>query len=129
MTARILIVEDEPFVALEIEHILRSAGFEIASSVPSVEKALAALNTCDCDLAVLDANLRGESAEPVGLALRKRGKPFLFVSGYGRSYLPVCFNDSPLLSKPFNAAELIQSVKHVLQSSPSGHRSAADVRS
>jgi DNA-binding response OmpR family regulator len=116
MTVRILIVEDEPFVALEIEHILCSAGFEIASSVPSIEKALAALNTRDCDLAVLDANLRGESVEPVGLVLRNRGKPFLFVSGYGRAYLPACFNDSPLLSKPFHAVELIRSVKHVLQS-------------
>ncbi|MGA7324140.1 MAG: response regulator [Rhodomicrobium sp.] len=115
---RILIVEDEPVVALEIEHILRSAGFEIASNVPSIEKALAALNASDCDFAVLDANLRGKSVEPVAVALERRGKPFLFVSGYGRACLPACFNDAPLLSKPFNAAELILSVNRVLQPEP-----------
>ena len=119
MTARILIVEDEPVVAFEIEQILRSAGFEVAASVPSIKKALAALDTCDCDFALLDANLRGESVAPVAAALQSRGKPFLFVSGYGRAYLPSCFDDAPLLAKPFNAAELIRSIKHMLLSEPS----------
>ena len=87
MTTRILIVEDEPVVAFEIEQILRSAGFEVAASVPSIKKALAALDTCDCDFALLDANLPGESVAPVAAALQSRGKPFLFVSA---TDAPIC---------------------------------------
>jgi DNA-binding response OmpR family regulator len=116
MTKRALIVEDDPAIALEIEHTLRSAGFEIAKCVPSIPKALAALKSCECDFAVLDANLRGQSVEPAAVALKDLGKPFLFVSGYGRVHLPACFLDAPLLSKPFNAAELIRSINAILQS-------------
>ena len=115
MTIRALIVEDDPVIALEIEHILRSAGFEIANCVPSIPKALTVLTSCECDFAVLDANLRGKSVEPVAIALKNLGKPFLFVSGYGRIHLPARFLDAPLLSKPFNAAELIRSVTAILQ--------------
>jgi DNA-binding response OmpR family regulator len=115
MTIRALIVEDDPVIALEIEHILRSAGFEIAKCVPSIRKALAMLKSCECDFAVLDANLRGESVEPAAVALENLGKPFLFISGYGRVHLPDRFLDAPLLSKPFNAAELVRSVNSILQ--------------
>jgi DNA-binding response OmpR family regulator len=114
MTIRALIVEDDPVIALEIENILRNAGFEIANCVPSIPKALAVLKSCDCDFAVLDANLRGESVEPAAVALKNLGTPFLFVSGYGRVHLPARFSDVPLLAKPFNAAELISSVNAIL---------------
>jgi DNA-binding response OmpR family regulator len=115
MIIRALIVEDDPVIALEIEHVLRSAGFEIANCVPSIPKALAVLESCECDFAVLDANLRGESVERAAVALEKLGKPFLFVSGYGRVHLPARFLDVPLLSKPFIAAELIRSVRAILR--------------
>jgi DNA-binding response OmpR family regulator len=123
MTVRALIVEDDPVIALEIEHALRSAGFEIANCVPSIPKALAALKSCECDFAVLDANLRGESVEPAAVALKNLGKPFLFVSGYGRAHLPARFLDIPLLAKPFNAAELIRSVNAILKPDRATHAS------
>jgi DNA-binding response OmpR family regulator len=108
-------VEDDPVIALEIEHILCRAGFEIANCVSSIPKALAVLKSCGCDFAVLDANLRGESVEPAAVALKNLGRPFLFVSGYGRVHLPARFLDAPLLSKPLNAEELIRSVNAILQ--------------
>jgi DNA-binding response OmpR family regulator len=115
MTKRALIVEDDPVIALEIEYSLRSAGFEIASCVSPVPKALTVFKSCECDFALLNANLRGESVEPAAIAPKYLGKPFLFVSGYGRVHLQARFRDNPLLSKPFNAAELICSVNAVLQ--------------
>ena len=115
MTMKALIVEDEPLVALELEQVLRSACFGISGCVGSIERALAVLDKCGCDFAVLDANLRGKSVEPVAAALKDRGKPVLFVSGYGRSCLPASFFDAPLVSKPFKAAELIRAVKEILQ--------------
>ena len=114
MEAKVLIVEDEPIVALEIENILLEAGFEIVGCVGSLNKALAALKDTDCDIAVLDANLRGDSAAPMAMALRERGRPFLFVSGFERAYLPAAFLDEPLLSKPFEPGELIAAVTRLL---------------
>jgi len=113
MTKRVLIVEDEPLVAIDMEAVLRRAGFEIAACVGSLDKALDALNNGDCDIGVLDANLHGKSVAPVALALRQSGKPFLFVSGYGRVHLPTQFIDAPLLPKPFEPSELIRAVKRI----------------
>ena len=114
MAAKVLIVEDEPVIALEIESILSGAGFAIAGCVGSVDKALAVLDREDCDAALLDANLRGESIEAVALALTQRKTPFCFVSGYGRVYLPAPFQDAPLLSKPFAPDALVQAVSRLL---------------
>jgi DNA-binding response OmpR family regulator len=114
MTRKVLVVEDEPIIALEIEGSLRDAGFDIAGCAGSVDNALAMLMDGDCDVAVLDANLRGRTVEPVALALRQRGRPFLFVSGYGRVYLPEAFPDAPHLSKPFEPGELITAVRQLL---------------
>jgi DNA-binding response OmpR family regulator len=114
MEAKVLIVEDEPIVAFEIEKVLREAGFEIVGCMGSLNKALAKLKNADCDIAVLDADLRGDSAAPLAIALRERGTPFLFVSGYERAYLPKAFLDIPLLSKPFEPNELITTVKQLL---------------
>jgi DNA-binding response OmpR family regulator len=113
MTTRVLIVEDEPLVALDMEAVLRMGGFEIAACVGSLNKALDVLNNGDCDVGVLDANLRGESVEPVAASLRQCGRPFLFVSGYGRAHLPSRFLDAPLLAKPFEPSELIRAVKQI----------------
>jgi DNA-binding response OmpR family regulator len=114
MEAKVLVVEDEPIVAFQIEDILREAGFEIVGCVGSLEKALAALKIGDCDIAVLDANLRGDSVAPVAMALQQRGTPFLFVSGYERVYLPESLPDAPLLSKPFEPGELVDAVRQLL---------------
>jgi DNA-binding response OmpR family regulator len=114
MEAKVLIVEDEPIVAFEIEDILREAGFEIVGSVGSLDRALAMLTSSDCDVAVLDANLRGKSVAPVAMALQQRGRPFLFVSGYELIDLPDAFPDAPRLGKPFEAGELIAAVRQLL---------------
>jgi DNA-binding response OmpR family regulator len=117
MTTRVLIVEDEPLVALEMEAVLRRGGFEIAACVGSLKKALDVLNN-DCDIGVLDANLRGETVEPVAVALRQCGKPFLFVSGYGRVHLPWKFLDARVIPKPFDPAELIRAVMQICKLEP-----------
>jgi DNA-binding response OmpR family regulator len=114
MEAKVLIVEDEPIVAFEIENILQEAGFEIVGCVGSLNKALATLKDTDCDIAVLDANLRGDSAAPMAMALRERGRPFLFVSGFERANLPAAFLDEPLLAKPFEPGELVAAVTRLL---------------
>jgi CheY-like chemotaxis protein len=65
------------------------------------------MNEVNCDVAVLDVNLRGETVAPVAELLRQRGRPFVLLSGYDRSDLKTSFSDVPVLPKPFDAGELI----------------------
>ena len=80
---RVLIVEDEFLLVMLLEDLLPTLGYTVAGSAGSVEHALAKLDTAEVDLAVVDVNLAGEPSFPVADALRARGVPFLFTTGYG----------------------------------------------
>ncbi|MDG3577935.1 response regulator [Rhizobium sp. YJ-22] len=112
---RILIVEDEPLVALDIETALQGRGYEIAAVATSVKEAFEALTDSAIDLVLLDGNLRGHPVDDVADALRYRDIPFLFVSGYGRESLPVDFVDIPILQKPFDHEQLVRCVHSLMQ--------------
>ena len=64
--ARILIVEDEPVIALNLEELLVDAGFKIAAIAGKLEKALALIESGACDAAIVDANLAGVSGAMAG---------------------------------------------------------------
>jgi DNA-binding response OmpR family regulator len=115
VTARVLIVEDEPVLALAIRRFLLLHGLEIAGCTGSVKGALTLIDEVDCDIAALDVNLRGESVVSVAEALRQRGRPFVFMSGYNRSGLPAVFSDVPRLSKPFDPNELVAVLRQILE--------------
>jgi DNA-binding response OmpR family regulator len=115
--ARVLIVEDEPVLASGIRRLLLLDGFEIAGCVGSVKMALAIVNEVDCDIALLDVNLRGESGVAVAEALRRRGCPFVLMSGYDHSDLPAAFGDVPFLPKPFDANQLVAMVRQMIERS------------
>jgi DNA-binding response OmpR family regulator len=108
---RVLIVEDEALIALDLEGVLSEAGYESIGVAGTVQKALDLLQESMPDFAVLDANLHGESAAPVAEALIGRGIPFLGLSGYGRDQMPAPFAGSPLLSKPFARKDLISKIE------------------
>ena len=75
-----------------------------------IEEALEATKNTDFDVAILDANLKGEPTSPVADALVARGTPFVFATGYGE--LPKPYRDRPTLRKPFQ----IDGLKGMLQS-------------
>ena len=112
----ILVVEDEPLVALDIQTELQDAGAKEVTLARSVEAALAALDTDRFDLALLDGNLKGEPVDPVAVLLRKEGIPFCFVSGYGREHLPADFTDTPLIQKPFRPDVLRRTLADLMRS-------------
>lgn len=100
---KVLIVEDEGFVALLIEDMLQDLGCEIVASVAGLKEACGIAETALIDLAVLDINLGGERSYPVARILNERGVPFMFSTGYGAAGLPDEFSGRPVLAKPFSA--------------------------
>ena len=65
MSTRVLVVEDEFLVALDIAQQITEAGFEVVGPANSVAKAIALIDELGCDVAVLDVNLGHETAEPI----------------------------------------------------------------
>lgn len=109
----ILIVEDEMFLALILEDVLEEAGFCVlkAARLPA---ALAFAESAEIDAAILDINLSGTEVFPAAEALRRRGIPFLFTSGYGEKGLPPDYKDSPMMQKPYGVVRLQQALATLL---------------
>jgi DNA-binding response OmpR family regulator len=116
MSANILVVEDEFLVAMQIETILREAGWGVTGPAGTLASAVTLARSAACDGAVLDVNLRGERVDEVAVILSERGIPFLFVSGYGREHLPRAFRDSAeFLAKPWSDQTLVRAVRDLLR--------------
>lgn len=109
----ILIVEDEMFLALILEDLLEEAGFCVlkAARLPA---ALAFAESAGIDAAILDINLAGTQVFPAADALRRRGIPFLFTSGYGEEGLPPDYQHWPMMQKPYGVASLQQALAALL---------------
>lgn len=105
---RLLIVEDAVLLALELEAGLQEAGAEVLGCAAELGEAMGML-TLPIDAAVLDANLNGESVRPLAEALRARGTPFVFATGYGERGAPEGF-DAPVVRKPYNVQQIVRAL-------------------
>ena len=112
---RVLVVEDELLVAMEMERLLSELGCKIVGPVPSVERALALVDQDPPDLAVLDIQLGAERATPVAEELEARSIPFVLLTGYGRlePKEPV-LRRAPRLGKPVEAREVARLLARVV---------------
>lgn len=114
MPNRILVVEDEPLLALDLESELSAAGFDVVGPAGSVARALSLIDELGCDTALLDVNLGLETSEAVALELRARGTPFVVMSGYAQDELPAALAGAPFLSKPVKPADLLIAIREIL---------------
>lgn len=115
----ILLVEDEPLVALAVEDLLVTLGIRVVGPAPTVAKALGLVEQGGFDGALLDVSLRGERVDAVADALATRGIPYVFTTGHGVEALPEGHRERPLLVKPFRNTDLNKAVaQHLLP----GHR-------
>ena len=103
---RILIVEDEPFIALTLEDMLDELGFALVCTVSHIAEALEVIGREAVDCALLDVNLGSEKIDPVADLLATRGCPFIFTTGYGASGIPAGHVGRPVLQKPFRMDDL-----------------------
>ena len=89
-TRSILIVEDEPLIAMMLEDFLDSLGHKISGTCDTVDCALAEVEKGGFDLAILDVNLKGENVWPVATRLREK-KVIASTSPYRVTYPRLSF--------------------------------------
>jgi CheY-like chemotaxis protein len=98
---RVLVVEDQFVIALDMEQMLRTLGADTVDLATSISDALAILERTPPDLAILDVKLGTEITVSIAEALQARAIPLIFVTGYGDlDALPAHLRRAPLLRKP-----------------------------
>ena len=110
---RILVVEDEPVLAMHLADALAADGCDIVGPVGRLSQAVALLDDKNLDCAVLDVNISGGSTASVAGALLERGVPLLLTTGYGGFSLPLPLADLPRLTKPYSVDELVYLVRRL----------------
>jgi CheY-like chemotaxis protein len=121
----ILVVEDEAITALAVAQMLEQAGFTVIGPAARVGEAIDLLRATVPDVAMLDLNLFGSSAYPIAEALRSRGIPFLFCTGYwDLDPAAGIMDDVQVLSKPVSAGKLISALNKLIADSPSANARA-----
>jgi two-component SAPR family response regulator len=113
---RVLVVEDDILIAMDIEQLLVDAGCDVVGPVARVSEALELLNLNNVDAALLDINLGTELVFPVADALDESGIPFVLVSGHTKTPVPNRHCGRPLVTKPYSPRHLLTALAAVLDS-------------
>ena len=104
---KVLVVEDEPLLAMLLEESLVELGPEVAGSAATVDQAMAALDSAEVDFALLDYTLADETnAGPVAARLRGQAIPFVYLTGHRSLPLGDEIPTAPMLAKPFTLDQL-----------------------
>jgi CheY-like chemotaxis protein len=112
--ARILVVEDEALIAMDLQALLEGAGYQVLGPVNSPQAALALLERLEPDLALLDVNLAGTDVFGVADTLAKRKSPIIFLTGHTQLRLPEAHRHRPLVVKPYLPHLLLQAIQRAL---------------
>jgi two-component system, response regulator PdtaR len=113
---RILVVEDEYLIAMELDGTLRAAGYRVIGPAPDVSEALELLKAERPDAAILDVNLSGQWVTPVAEKLRETFVPFILTTGYVAADLRAepALRDAVNVGKSWRAEVLLNALRGVL---------------
>lgn len=112
---RVLIVEDESLVAMLLETILADLGCDVVGPESNIEDGLSAVaDVAGLDAALLDVNVAGREIFPVAEALKAKGVPFVFSTGYGEAGLPEHWRGNPTVQKPFTEGAIREALMTAL---------------
>lgn len=105
---RVLVVDDELLIALDLSQALEEEGCAIAGPASSVAQALGIVDAEELDAAFLDENLAGTPVTPVAEALALKGVPFTLVTGYTSPRTgDKVIADAPRLPKPTTSSAIV----------------------
>jgi CheY-like chemotaxis protein len=108
---KLLVVEDEALIAMEVEEMVAAMGAEVVGAFSRVTDALAALERETVAGAILDIQLDGDTTLRLVDVLLDRGCPILFVTGGAPESIPEIYRQLPRVSKPFNQVDFERSAK------------------
>jgi CheY-like chemotaxis protein len=103
----VLIVEDDPIIALDFEDTILGFGVKVVRCAGSVAHALMMIDERLPDFALLDVGLSREKSFGVAERLQALKIPFAFVTGYGGDRVEAAFADRPRLPKPCPSEALL----------------------
>lgn len=112
----ILVVEDEPLIAMMLEDFLESLGHSVRATCDTVKDSLAEVEKGGFDLAILDVNLKGENVWPVASRLREQGIPFVLATGGHVDPPPPEFASVPVIEKPYTVDRVTPALDAALAS-------------
>lgn len=107
MIKRIMIVEDDVLLAMDLAERLEHLGFEVLGPCMTSKSALKLFEAQACDAAILDINLGRETSEAVAVSLHSKGVPFVVASGYSPEQYPPVFKGVPAVAKPVSVDALV----------------------
>ena len=111
---RILILEDEPLIALDLDYMLENAGFKTTVCTTFAE-AMEWLAARSPRAAILDIHLKDGPSTAVASLLRNRSVPFVVCSGAGKMDAPEIFSSGTWLSKPSDDASVLNAINEAMQ--------------
>jgi len=111
---QIMVVEDDPFIGLDLVDRLESAGYRVAGPITNATRALAEIAASAPMVVILDVNLGDHTSEPIAQALNDAAIPFITLSGYSADQLPTAFAEHPVLSKPVQLSMLLDELAELL---------------
>ena len=116
--ARVLLIEDEYYIADDLRRTLNCAGARVVGPCSTLEKAYEALDEAVFDCALIDLNLHGESAVPIADRLLEQGTSFAIATGYGSPSLPERLQHVPRIEKPFDPSALLELLQQLRSKDP-----------
>jgi CheY-like chemotaxis protein len=124
---RVLVVEDEWVVAVELDSELTEMGCRVIGPVPSVSDAMAILVSQPVDVALVDIELGEDTGYPIAHALQARNVPVVFLTGYNTTALAPEFRHLRCLEKPAGTRGLAIALTAALADANTGPAARSDV--
>jgi CheY-like chemotaxis protein len=115
----VLVIEDEPLIAMMIEDFIDMLGHKLAGNCDSVAEALVRVEQGGFDVAILDINLRDGACWPVADALKAKGIGFIIASGGHVDPPPPSHANALQLAKPFTLDGVQRALEAVARSADS----------
>ncbi|NNC37737.1 MAG: response regulator [Hyphomonadaceae bacterium] len=116
----VLIVEDDPYIAADLEDALQFAGFDVLGPVADVDHGLDILSKQKPDVVTVDFELGEKNSIPIVKKLEEISVPYILLTGKAERVLgSIELKPAPLVSKPFDPRSLVKSLEALIQSQPS----------
>ena len=111
---RILVVDDETVLAMDVEFILKEAGYGVVGPATNVAEGLDLIKKDRPDGAILDLTLSRGRSDEIADHLAAHNIPFIFLSGHTEKDLPAAHKKRPLIEKPFRETDLLTALDQMI---------------